>query len=47
LEQAGKLKLMDGPGELVPIAIGIENGELKIPVSMEGQSVSLFVIEWN
>ena len=42
LEQSGKLKMMDGPGEME-----VENGELKIPVSMEGQSVSLYIIDWN
>jgi len=42
LESAGEMKLMNGLEEFK-----IKNGSLKIPASMEGQSVSLFVIEWN
>jgi xylan 1,4-beta-xylosidase len=41
LEQAGKLKQIEGPTELQ-----VEGGELTIPADMEGQAVSLFVIEW-
>ena len=42
LEQGGKLKLIEGPKKQ-----DVENGELIIPTDMEGQAVSLFVIEWK
>ena len=42
LEQAGKLKLIEGPKKY-----DVEEGVLTIPTEMEGQAVSLFVIEWK
>ncbi|HYI77690.1 MAG TPA: beta-xylosidase, partial [Chryseolinea sp.] len=41
LEESSKLKLIDGPTKM-----NVENGELVISTPMEGQAVSLFVIEW-
>lgn len=42
LEEVGKLKKIAGP-----LSHDIFRGELIIPTQMEGQAVSLFVIEWN
>lgn len=42
LEEAGKLKMISSGDRK-----DIENGKLIIPVDLEGQSVSLFVIEWK
>ena len=41
LEAAGKLQLVEGPEKLTT-----KNNQLTIPVDMEGQSVSLFLINW-
>jgi xylan 1,4-beta-xylosidase len=42
LEKSGKLKLIGGG----PVDNEVEYGKLKISVGMEGQAVSLFVVEW-
>jgi xylan 1,4-beta-xylosidase len=42
LEQAGKLKLIEGPEKH-----DVDRGVLTIPTDLEGQAVSLFVIEWK
>lgn len=42
LEAAGKLKLVPGPDQM-----DVNMGELVIPVSMEGQAVSLLVMVWE
>ena len=41
LEQSSRLKLIDGPKNM-----NVENDELVISTPLEGQAVSLFVIEW-
>ena len=41
LEQSSRLKLIEGP-----TSMNVENDELLISTPMEGQAVSLFVIEW-
>ena len=41
LEQSSRLKLIEGPKSM-----NVENDELIISTPMEGQAVSLFVIEW-
>ncbi len=41
LEQSSRLKLIEGPKNMT-----VENDELVISTPMEGQAVSLFVIEW-
>ena len=41
LEQSSRLKLIEGPKNM-----NVEKDELVISVPMEGQAVSLFVIEW-
>lgn len=42
LEQSGKLKMIEGPTKY-----DVEEDVLTIPTKMEGQAVSLFVIEWK
>ena len=42
LEEAGQLDMIGGPMEQ-----GVSDGQLIIPVDIEGQAVSLFVIDWN
>jgi len=41
LEQSSRLKLIEGPKNM-----NVENEELVISTPLEGQAVSLFVIEW-
>jgi hypothetical protein len=41
LEEAGKLKRIEGPKKM-----DVKNNELIISTGMEGQAVSLFVVEW-
>lgn len=42
LEEAGKLKLVEGPSEH-----DVDDGKLNIRVDLEGQAVSFFLITWN
>jgi xylan 1,4-beta-xylosidase len=42
LERAGQLKMLEGPKKLE-----VENGEVVIQAELEGQAVSLYVIEWR
>jgi xylan 1,4-beta-xylosidase len=42
LEQSGKLAQVEGPWQSKT-----DHGKLTVPVAIEGQAVSLFVIEWN
>jgi hypothetical protein len=41
LEEADKLKLIEDPKDM-----SVTNGELVISTPMEGQAVSLFIVEW-
>ena len=41
LEQSSRLKLIEGPKNMK-----VENEELILSTPLEGQAVSLFVIEW-